>query len=144
MRRGANARQSGRTAAGRPRCEERTKRGTRCAAFALPGERYCWSHHPERQGEVREARSKGATVKNQLVAIEGKRKRLDSAEALTRFTADVVQDVLGGAVTPDVGRCVLYGTSVLRSLIETGDIERRLAALEQGTADEKGAPRWHA
>jgi len=80
---------------------------------------------------VRRARQKGGRVAGQLRSIEGRRKKLDSASDLIRFTADVVQDVLSGAVGPDVARACLYGISIQRQLIEASDIERRLAALEQ-------------
>ena len=129
--RGSNARESSATAATKRPCEESTKQGTPCRAFALPGERFCWGHHPDRQGDVRRARQKGGKVAGQLRSIEGRRKKLDSASDLIRFTAGVVQDVLSGAVGPDVARACLYGISIQRQLIEASDIERRLAALEQ-------------
>jgi hypothetical protein len=76
------------------------------------------------------ARSRGATKANKLRALAGRRPKLDNARALTRFVSDVVKDTLSGRVLPDVARAVLYGCSIQRALIETGDLAKRLEALE--------------
>jgi hypothetical protein len=128
--RGGKARQSGKTAAGRPRCEEQTKRGTRCGAFALPGKRRCWLHDPDRQGEVREARSKGAVTRNKLVALEGRRRRLETPAELVRFLAGLAQDCIAGELTPDVVRATAYTVSIMRHVMEASDIARRVEQLE--------------
>ena len=134
---------SGGRAAAKRSCEATTKRGTPCRAIAAAGG-WCIAHDPTRRDEVRAARAKGATIKNKLVALEGRRKKLHSAAALIAFTSDVVQSVLDGSVLPDVGRVALYGASVLRQLVEAGDLEKRLEALEAADRQHEKGPRWHA
>jgi hypothetical protein len=60
-----------------------------------------------------------------------------------RFTGRLIQDVLYQTTPVDVGRAVLYGISIQRQLVESGDLEKRLSALE-ARLDRKGAKRWSA
>ena len=125
----------------RPSCGAPVKRGGSCRAFALPNGR-CWSHDPSRAAEHRAAYAKGARLK----AINGRRAKLDTAAGLIRFVSGVVQDCLEVKLSPDVARAVLYGCSIQRQLIETGDLARRLETLEASlaAADARGARRWRA
>jgi hypothetical protein len=139
---GVPAAPSGQSAAPKPKCRATTLRGAPCQAFAV-ADGFCISHDPARRDEARAARSKGAAVGNRLRAIVGRRDQLDSPAALVRFTSGVVQDVLGGVLTPDVARVALYGISIQRTLVESSDLERRLAALEEAqTHHPKGVQTW--
>ena len=110
----------------RPICGAAAKRGEPCRAFALPGGR-CWSHAPERAAERRAAYSKGAKLK----AINGRRPRLDDAAGLLKFNADLVNRLLVGELEADVVRCLVYALTLQKSLIEVGELERRLEVLER-------------
>ena len=122
-----------------PTCTATTRAGAPCRSFAPPGRPYCVMHDPEKAAAVAAARARGGTVAAKLRVLQGKRLRLDTAAALVRFTADVVQDTLAGTVEPDVARTVLYGVSIQRQLVEVADHERRLAKLERRYA--RGAAR---
>lgn len=112
------------------RCVAVTKRGAPCKSWPAPGSARCVSHAPERAEAMHQARSRGATNANRLRALEGRRAKLDTPAALVKFVGILVQDVVGGAVEPDVARVALYGCSIQRQLLETTDLEQRLAALE--------------
>jgi hypothetical protein len=114
----------------RPRCEAQTKQGRQCHAFALPGRPWCFTHDPEKASERRAARQAGAKKAGELRKARGRRRKLDSAAGLIAYVSDIVQRVERAEMAPDVGRCVLYGVSIQRQLVETGDLEQRLAALE--------------
>ena len=124
-------------------CGARTNRGAACRSFALPGGQFCLSHDPDRQVAVRKARAKGGAAASKLRALEGKRAKLDTPSALMHFTGKLIQDMLDGTTPVDVGRAVLYGIIIQRRLVESGDLEQRLCALE---ARLKGgdAKRWSA
>ena len=127
----------------RPICQATRNDGRPCRAAALPGSASCWCHDPARAQMAAEARSRGAAKANRLRAMRGRRLKLDSAAGLVGFVSGVVQDTLAGKVTLDVARAVLYGCSIQRQLIETGDLERRVADLERRQELERGGP-WRA
>jgi hypothetical protein len=134
---------SGDGASAEQACGARTKRGAPCRSFALPSGQFCLSHDPERQETVREARAKGGAAASKIRALEGRRARLDTPTALVRFTGKLIQDVLDQTTPVDVGRAVLYGISIQRQLVESGDLEKRLSALE-ARLESKGTKRWSA
>ena len=92
------------------------------------------AHDPERVAQVRSARAKGGVAAGKIRALKGRRSRLDTVPALVRFTAAVIQGVIVGALHADVARVALYGVSIQRQLVETADLERRIAELEARTA----------
>jgi hypothetical protein len=98
-------------------------------------------HDPEKAAAIAAARARGGTVAAKLRILQGKRARLDTAQALVKFTAGVVQDTLAGTVEPDVARAVLYGISIQKSLVEVADLERQVAELERQYGKRGRAPR---
>jgi hypothetical protein len=77
------------------------------------------------------ARSRGAVSSNKLRALEGRRAKLDTPAALVGFTGKLIQELLDGTTPVDVGRAVLYGIGIQRQLVESSELERRIAAIEQ-------------
>ena len=122
---------SGRGAGTQPRCEAVTQRGTPCRSFALAGRPWCMAHDPERASTVRTARAKGGATASKLRMLRSRRAKLDTVAALVGFTAGIIHDVVEHVLPYETGRVVLYGVSIQRQLLETGDLERRLAALEE-------------
>jgi hypothetical protein len=118
----------------RPVCIAARNDGGACRAQALPGDRWCWCHHPDRQEQAAEARARGRAKVNTLRALKGRRVRLERTGQLARWLSDLIVDVLEGKTPPDIGRTCMYGASVLRQVVETAELERRLAALEQAAA----------
>jgi len=108
--------------------------GGQCMAFALPSGR-CWNHDPARADERHRARASGGTIK----ALKNRQPKFDSPKALVQFTGLILGGVLSGRVPPDVARCIFYGINTQRALIESSDIEQRLARLE---AQQGGTKRW--
>lgn len=124
-------------------CPGTTKAGTPCRAPVQPESGFCLFHDPSRQGELAGIRAKGATTKNKLVALQGKRDRLDTVPALVAFTGRVIQDTLSGDVAPELARACLYGVAIQRQLLEASDLEARLRRLEEAQATTpKGTHRW--
>ena len=90
------------------------------------------------------ARAKGGTNPAKLRVLVGRRRKLDTPAELVQYTAGIVQDVVAGALSADIGRVALYGVSIQMRLLEGSDIERRLAALEQSapTTEPGRSPAW--
>lgn len=61
------------------------------------------------------------------------RRRLKTMEDLRRYVANLILRTESGEVAPDLAGKLGYLANVLKSCIESGDIERRLTALEAGT-----------
>ena len=80
---------------------------------------------------------------NKLRAIQGARQRLDTPAALAKFVSALVQDVLDGTVPVSVGRTALYGLNIQHKLIESTELERRIAALEARVGQQERSP-WRA
>jgi hypothetical protein len=116
-------------------CGATTERG-QCRAFALPSGR-CWNHDSERADERHQARAKGGKVR----ALQSKHPRLDDAKGLVKFTALILGGVLSGRIAPDVGRTLFYGLNIQRALIESSDLEQRLAALEAAVGQQRSFKR---
>ena len=113
-----------------------------CQAERKTGERWCWCHHPERQAIAAAARSDGGRKDGRLRAIDGRRRKLEDAGQLARFLSELIQTTLAGQTPPDIARACMYGASVLRQVVETSELQRRLEALEAQLA--AGGSRWRA
>jgi hypothetical protein len=117
----------------RPVCQSRRNDGQPCRAPALPESERCWAHDPDQAEVARAARAKGAAKGNRTRALRAGQPRMDDVHGLVKFTGLVITGVLSQKIPVDVGRCVLYGIGIQKSLIEVGDLETRLAALEAAT-----------
>jgi hypothetical protein len=117
-------------------CTASTKQGRACRAFAPDGGDLCRVHDPARADQVQAARSKGG----KLCALKGRRLKLESPSTLARFLSALAQDCLSGTVEPDVTRAVVYTCATLRQVVETSELEKRLASLEQRLAE--GGRKW--
>ena len=125
-----------------PRCQGTKADGSPCRSFALPGGEYCIAHDPERAGQAKQARSKGGTNASKMKALKGKRSRLSTLPQLVKFTAEVIHDTLGGMLPVEVARAVLYGLSIQKDLVETGDLVKRFEALEQAVLVPTTGGEW--
>ena len=69
-----------------------------------------------------------------LRLLQGRRARLDSPRALTRFLSDVILDLLAGRLEVETARTIGYLCSVQRGVVELAqrsEIEQRLAEVER-------------
>ena len=111
-------------------CSATTTAGAPCRGFAQRDSDYCLLHDPASRDAARAARAKGGAAAGKLRALQSQRQSLDSVDALVRFTSGVILDVVDGTLSPDIARVALYGCATMRQFLESGDLERRLAALE--------------
>jgi hypothetical protein len=140
--RGGAPRDSATTATGQPRCTATTQAGQPCQAFAPAGSTVCRVHDPAQAEAVQAARARGGAAAARLRVLQGRRSKLDTPAALVRFTATLLHDVLELHRPYELARVVLYGVSIQRQLLESSDLEQRLAALEAQLATGRGQ-RWH-
>ena len=112
-------------------CEAIRNDGAPCRSKAYGDRRFCIWHDPERREAAREARARGAAVAGKVRSLEGKRRRLETAGALTKFMSELIQDLLAGKVDADTGRAVVYAVSVQRQLVEKSELAQRLIEVER-------------
>lgn len=62
----------------------------------------------------------------------GKRRRLQNGDDVRRYLADIALRLDAGELAPDVAGKLGYLMGIMLKAIDTGNIEARLDALEQG------------
>jgi hypothetical protein len=122
-------------------CRALRRDGLACRAPARSAAGYCLSHDPERIEQLHDARSRGAVSAGRLRALKGRRRKLESAGALTKFMGGLIQDILDQSVDVDTARAVTYAVAVQRQLIERSDLEQRIARIEREQAQDRSR-RW--
>jgi hypothetical protein len=63
-------------------------------------------------------------------ALQGRRRRLTTPAALLAFVDTLIWDAIDGKYDPKLVNAVVGAVNLQRALIEAGDLEKRLAALE--------------
>ena len=127
------------------RCKAIKKDGSRCSKEAEPGKDRCWSHNPANEEERRRIASRGGRASTAVLA----ERRGPAAQEIRELKDELLtlaRDVKEGEVPPPVGTALnqIYNT-LLRAMDqerrthETGELESRLAALEERTALRRGA-----
>jgi hypothetical protein len=111
-------------------CTATAQHGGLCRAFAPAGRRSCRVHDPERRDEVQAARSKGATNAGKARTMQGRRRRLTTPAALLSFLDTLIWDAIEGKYDPKLVNAITAAVNVQRALIESSELEQRLAALE--------------
>jgi len=115
------------------RCANAKADGQPCRMAPLHYRPYCFSHDPERAEEAAEARRIGGLrrKKEGTIAVAYDLPGLDSVAGIRRLLEIVVTDGIG--LENGVARLrVLISTAVAAAkLLETGELETRIATLEQ-------------
>jgi len=115
------------------RCAYAKADGQPCRMAPLHDRPYCFSHDPERAADAAEARRIGGLrrKKEGTIAVAYDLPGLDSVAGIRRLLDIVVTDGIG--LENGVARLrVLISTAVAAAkLLETGELETRIATLEQ-------------
>ena len=126
------------------RCTATKKDGTPCSKEAEPGKHHCWSHDPANEEERRRIASRGGRASTAVLA-ERRGPAAQEIRELKDELRTLARDVKEGEVPPPVGTALnqIYNT-LLRAMDqerrtrETGELEERLAALEERAALRRG------
>jgi hypothetical protein len=122
------------------RCTAIKKDGNRCTKDAEPGSALCWSHDPANEDERRRIASRGGRASTAVLA-ERRGPAAQEIRELKDELRTLARDVKEGEVPPPVGTALnqIYNT-LLRAMDqerrtrETGELEERLATLEERAA----------
>ena len=124
-------------------CAASNAAGSPCGFTPMGGEPFCFWHHPDYEAEAAEARRLGGRRRRREKAIEGAYdlpESLDSVEAVRRFVNIAALDLLGAESSVARSNSMLRTAGVALKLIETGDMERRIADLEAALKNRSPDP----
>jgi hypothetical protein len=125
------------------RCTGSLPDGRQCRAWPLRGESFCLWHSPDREEEAAEARRLGGLRRRREKTVAGAYDfaGLGSIEAIRRILEIATIDVLGLENSIARARVLIAAVLAAAKLLETGELEERLAALEAVVrAGQRAAP----
>jgi CO/xanthine dehydrogenase FAD-binding subunit len=126
-----------------PTCRGRKENGEACRATPMRDGDHCFWHSPDHTEEAAEARRLGGLRRRRERAVAGAYDvgALDTVGAIRRVIEIVTLDALGMESTSVArGRLLIAAMQTATKLLETGELEERLSAVEQvlGPDVEKG------
>jgi len=111
-------------------CAGTTRAGKPCAAAPIPGERWCFNHHPDHAEERRRNASRAATIGNSKVGAEIKGVRL--------MVRDLVETTVSGDLHPTVKKRLTEIAQLLQVYARLAELE--IAAGERLRAGDVALP----
>ena len=123
-------------------CHFRKPDGEYCRAIPLREGDYCLMHSPDHAEEVAEARRLGGLRRRREVAVSGAYdfQGLHSVADIRRLLEVAVLDTLGLENSIARARTLAYLAMTAIKLLEVGELERQLAALEAAVNGQKALP----
>ena len=113
-----------------------------CQAAPVKGEDHCFWHSPEYAEDVAEARRLGGLRRRREVAVSGAYEfaGLQTVADIRRILEIGVLDTLGLENSIARARTLAYLAMTAIKLLEVGELEQRLAALEGALHGQKSLP----
>lgn len=114
------------------RCAGSLPDGRSCRAWPLRGDAYCLWHSPDKEEEAAEARRLGGLRRRREKTVAGAYDfaGLGSIDSIRRILEIAVLDVLGLENSIARAKLLISGGLAAAKLLETGELEERLAVLE--------------
>ena len=115
------------------RCIFQLPSGRLCKAAPLKDSEFCWVHSPDRTKEVQEARRLGGLRRKResTIASAYQFESLDSVDGIRRIVLIAVLDALSMENSMSRARTLAYLAQVALRMLQVGEIEERVAALEE-------------
>jgi hypothetical protein len=113
-------------------CAGKRPDGQRCRSWPIRGEPYCLWHSPDREEEAADARRLGGLRRRREKAVSGAFDfgGLDSIQSIRRILEIATIDTLGLDNSVVRSRTLISAAVAAAKLLETGELEARLAVLE--------------
>ena len=124
------------------RCAGQLPDGRGCRAWPLRGELFCLWHSPDREEEAAEARRLGGLRRRREKTLAGAFDfgGLASIDAIRRILEIATIDALGLENSIVRARVLISAALAAAKLLETGELEARLTALEAVVAAGRESP----
>jgi hypothetical protein len=116
--------------------------GTPCRATPMRDEPYCFWHSPAHEEEAAEARRLGGLRRRREKTVSGAYDftGLGSVEAIRRILEIAIVDALGMDNSATRARVLIAGAQAASKLLETGELEARIATLEAALGPGRPPP----
>jgi hypothetical protein len=116
--------------------------GRPCQAGAMRDEPYCFWHSPAHEEEAAEARRLGGLRRRRDRTVSGAYDfaGLASVEAIRRILEIAIVDALGMDNSATRARVLIAGAQAATRLLETGELEARIVALESALGPHRPPP----
>jgi hypothetical protein len=118
----------------RPRCANRSRTGAACGAYAVTGSHYCFFHDNSPEGIAKRSRSqaKGNKRSNSKDGLaEWVAHPINTLQDLHEALSDLMNAGMAGDITTNRLTALSSVANALMKSIEGGDMEERIAALEE-------------
>jgi len=114
------------------RCTADNERGERCGMNALRGSKLCFWHDPEHASEAAEARRLGGLRRKREHAVAGAYdiEGLEDVPSLRRLLEIAALDLLGLENSISRARALIAVVAAGAKLLEVGEVDERLKAVE--------------
>ncbi len=121
-------------------CTATRSNGQRCKAQVLTEGDLCFIHNPANQDRIDEARRKGGKNKSNTTRAQKRMPR--EVRDIVQIVEAAMGGVLQGKITPSQGHATASLVGAWVKLRETGELEQRLAELEERAAQQGGKRQW--
>jgi hypothetical protein len=125
-------------------CQARNRQGEPCQAAPLSGSKWCFMHHPQRARERAEARKRGGHNRRtpRAAGVDGPTslRSLDDVKALLE---EALADTRLQENSAARSRTMVSIALTAIRCVEVGDLEERVARLEEAVSVQAGTP-WEA
>ncbi len=127
-------------------CAQKHPSGEPCGAPPIRGEDFCFWHHPEYADDAAQARRMGGLRSRRESTVAGayELEGIDTVVGLRRVLEIAILDSLGLDNGIARARTLGYLVGVSLKALELGDLEDRIAVLEQARASDADTPRISA
>ena len=119
-------------------CKHVKADGTRCRARKVHASAYCFFHDPARAAERAAARQAGGRKgKAAVLPPDTPLRPVRTAGDVIELLGETIHQVRTGTLDPRVGNCIGYLSAIVLKATEQGEMEQRLAALENIVAGQR-------
>jgi hypothetical protein len=123
-------------------CEKVKADGKRCQANAQAGSRWCFFHDPAKaQARTEARRAGGSATRAASLPADTPDVLLGSVADVSGLLAQTINQVRRGDVDARIANCVGYLAGQMLTALEKGEIEQRIAALEERVNAQYPRPR---